>query len=263
MKQILLAYDGSYFAESAIGELPRMGLAEDATILVLVVVPAGASPEDLDNAEKQSEHAVQTIRSLLPQIQTDRRIVGGEAADVILRIAASHHSDLIIIGAHSKSALERIFFGSVSTKVAEQAPCSVRICRAHREPGFQHLRLTLAIDGSEESEIATAKTVSRPWPAGTGIQVITVADPKAGGFNPTLQDKVTMLAGQLKVAGYHATATFLEGDPAKALLKHSETWAPHCILIGSRGLEHGETRQLGTLATELVKHSGCHVEVIR
>lgn len=263
MKQILLAYDGSYFAESAIGELPRMGLDEDASILVLVVVPAGASPDDLDKAEKQSEHVVQTIHALLPQLQTDRRIVGGEAADVILRVAASHRADLIILGAHSKSALERIFFGSVSTKVATEATCSVRICRAHREPGFQHLRLTLAIDGSGESEIATAKTLSRPWPKGTGIHVVNVADPKAGGFNPTLQDKVTMLAGQLKAAGYHAFPTFLEGDPAKALLKHSESWAPHCIILGSRGLEHGETRQLGTLATELVKHAGCHVEVIR
>lgn len=263
MKQIVLAYDASYSAESAIGELPRMGLDEDSSILVLVVVPAGASPEELEKAEKQSEHAVQTIHSLLPRMKTDRRIVGGDAADVILKVAASRRPDLLVIGAHSKSALERIFFGSVSTKVATEATCSVRICRAQREPGFQHLRLTLAIDGSEGSEIATAKALSRPWPKGTGIHVVTVADPKSGGFNPTLKDKVVMLAGQLKAAGYHAFATQLEGDPAKALLKHSETWAPHCILIGSRGLEHGETRPLGSLATELVKLAGCHVEVIR
>ena len=263
MKQILLAYDASYSAESALGEMPRMGLDEDSNVLVLVVVPAGASPEDLDKAERQSEHAVQTIRALMPRIQTDRRIVGGDPADVILRIAETHDADLIIIGAHSKSALERIFFGSVSTKVATEASCSVRICRAHREPGFQHLRLTLAIDGSEGAEIAIAKTMSRPWPKGMGIHIVTVADPKAGGFNPILKDKVTMLAGQMKTAGYHAFATVLEGDPAKALLKHSETWAPHCILLGSRGLEHGETRPLGSLATELVTHAGCHVEVIR
>ena len=64
-------------------------------------------------------------------------------------------------------------------------------------------------------------------------------------------------------AGFLAVPVLLEGNPAKALVKHSESWAPHCIILGSRGIDHGETRKLGTLATAMVNQVECEVEVIR
>ncbi len=261
MKRILLAYDGSHFAESALGDLPRMGLDADATICVLVVVPKSAAPEAVAEAEKRTAHASQVIRSLLPQVQIEPIIATGAPADEILLEAQAQQAELVIIGAHGKSMLERLLFGSVSSRVAAEAPCSVRLCRPHPQPGFQHLRLSLAIDGSAGSELAITKTLQRPWPQGTGFHVIAVADP----LHPSdsMQSRITTVAAQLKEAGYFALPVLLEGNPAKAILKHSETWAPHCILLGCRGREHGTSRKLGTLATEMVHHGDSHVEVMR
>jgi nucleotide-binding universal stress UspA family protein len=261
MKRILLAYDGSHFAESALGDLPRMGLDVDATICVLVVVPKAASAEAIAEAEKQSAHASQVILSLMPQVQTETEITTGAAADEILLQAQAQQTELIILGAHGKSMLERLLFGSVSSKVAAEAPCSVRLCRPHSEPGFQHLRLTLAIDGSAGSELAVTKTLQRAWPQGTGFHVISVVDPAHP--SDSMQLRVSTVAAQLKEAGYYALPVLLEGNPAKAIIKHSETWAPHCILLGSHGREHGTARKLGTLATEMVHHGHSHVEVMR
>lgn len=263
MKQILFAYDGSHTAESALGDLPRMGLAKDAAICVLVVVPEGASAEQLGKAEKQTEHATQVIRGLLPQVTLDSMIVAGQPAEQILREAGEQKSELIVIGAHGKSAVERFFFGSVSTKVAAEAPCAVRICRHHREPGFQHLRLTLAVDGSQGSELAIASVLGRVWPQGTAFHVASVVESGHEAHTPSLQQMVNKVAKLIIDAGFLAVPVLLEGNPAKALVKHSESWAPHCIILGSRGIDHGETRKLGTLATAMVNQVECEVEVIR
>jgi nucleotide-binding universal stress UspA family protein len=261
MKKILLAYDGSYFAESALGDLPRMGLAPDVEICVLVVVGKSASAEELETAERHSQHASQVIAGLLPAATPLLVVRAGAAAEQIVREAVGQRSELVVIGAHGKSAVERFLFGSVSAEVAAEAPCSVRICHTDRQPGFQHLRLTLAIDGSPASEVAIARTLQRAWPQGTGFHVVTVDDPKKPDL--TLHETVSQVAEQLKALGYYALPLVLEGDPAKALLKDGETWAPQCLLLGARGLDHGSARKLGTLATEMVKAGQSEVEILR
>lgn len=261
MKQILLAYDGSHFAESALGELPRMGLGEDVAIQVLNVVSTNASAEDREKGEAQLQHAVRVIQGLVPHAQVSIAQAAGSAAAEILNAAKACGADLIVLGAHGKSALERLFFGSVSAKVAAEATCSVRLCRTHREPGFQHLRLTLALDGSAGSDLALQRTLERPWPQGTGFHVISVLEP--GKTDSSLQQKAAQATEQLKAQGHFAQLVILEGNPAKSLIKDAETWAPHCLILGSRGREHGSTRPLGTLATDMVLHGSGHVEVVR
>jgi nucleotide-binding universal stress UspA family protein len=261
MKQILLAYDGSHFAESALGDLPRMGLAPDVEICILVVVVKSASAEQLEVAERQSQHAAQVINGLLPAATVRLVVRAGAAAEQIVREAIGQPSELIVIGAHGKSLVERFLFGSVSAEVATEAPCSVRICRTQSEPGFQHLRLTLAIDGSPASDVAIARTLERPWPQGTGFHVVTVADPKKPDL--AVHETIAEVAEQLKALGYYALPLVLEGDPAKALLKDGETWAPQCLLLGARGADHGTTRKLGSLATEMVKAGASEVEIMR
>jgi len=263
MKQILLAYDGSPASESALGDLPRMGLDAGASICILNVVGGSATPDELAKAEKKTQHASRVAAGLLPQAQVQTMIVAGHAAEEILREAVEQQTDLIIIGAHGKSALERLFFGSISTKITTEGPCSVRICRTHGEPGFQHLRLTLAVDGSPGAELAIANVLQRPWPHGTGFHVITVAADQSAAADSAGSHLVAQVTAQLKAAGFFAAPVVLEGDPAKALLKESETWAPHCILIGSRNAGQGGTGKIGTLANELVRHGNCQVEVIR
>jgi nucleotide-binding universal stress UspA family protein len=263
MKRILLAYDGSHFAESALGDLPKMGLDADAQICILTVVSEPDDKSAVEKAESQVEHAAKVVRSLLPNAEVMPTVVAGVTADEILREATAQKSDLIIIGAHGKSLLERFFFGSTSTKVATEAPCSVRISRTTSEPGFQHLRLTLSLDGSAGSAIAIQKTLNRSWPKGSGFHVVTVVDSATSSDAIALHAMATQVAVDLKAAGHHAIPVLLEGDPAKELSKHSESWVPHCILMGSRGKEHGSTRKLGTLATEMVKAGHCEVEILR
>jgi nucleotide-binding universal stress UspA family protein len=59
--------------------------------------------------------------------QADTRVVSGDAVTEIL--AAARDADLIVLGRHSRSALEHLLIGSVAERVARSAPCSVLMVR--------------------------------------------------------------------------------------------------------------------------------------
>jgi nucleotide-binding universal stress UspA family protein len=53
----------------------------------------------------------------------------GEPRRVILDCATAWRADLIVVGSHGKSGLDRLLLGSVSEHIARHAPCSVEIVR--------------------------------------------------------------------------------------------------------------------------------------
>jgi nucleotide-binding universal stress UspA family protein len=53
----------------------------------------------------------------------------GNPADEILKAAETHQADLILTGAKGLGAVSRFLLGSVSTRVAQHAHCSVLVVR--------------------------------------------------------------------------------------------------------------------------------------
>jgi nucleotide-binding universal stress UspA family protein len=51
---------------------------------------------------------------------------------VILHEAENWHADLIVVGSHGRSGLDRLVMGSISEAVALHAKCSVEIIREPR-----------------------------------------------------------------------------------------------------------------------------------
>ena len=53
----------------------------------------------------------------------------GKPAEEIMKVAAKHHADLIVMGAQGLGAIARFLIGSVSTRVVQHANCSVLVVR--------------------------------------------------------------------------------------------------------------------------------------
>lgn len=66
----------------------------------------------------------------LPDNRVNYQILEGEPAEEILAYADHHLLDKIIIGARGSSTMRR-FIGSVSSRVAAEAPCTVTVVRGH------------------------------------------------------------------------------------------------------------------------------------
>jgi nucleotide-binding universal stress UspA family protein len=49
----------------------------------------------------------------------------GDPAEQIVRAARAKHADLLVVGTHGRSGLNRLFIGSVAQRVIASAPCPV------------------------------------------------------------------------------------------------------------------------------------------
>jgi len=64
-----------------------------------------------------------------PSVQTEHRVLEGDPAEQILRIAQDANADVIVMGTHGTSGLTRLLVGSVAESVMRQAPCPVLTVR--------------------------------------------------------------------------------------------------------------------------------------
>jgi nucleotide-binding universal stress UspA family protein len=138
MKKILVAHDGSDAADNAL--LEAAGIAEKfgAELFVLSVVPnlcfteIGTDCETVMNLYRAEISGVmEGIKELLKEKGIDAQtiILEGSPADVIVSYAKDNAVDMIVIGSTGKDATERVLLGSVSSRVTNNAPCSVLVVR--------------------------------------------------------------------------------------------------------------------------------------
>jgi nucleotide-binding universal stress UspA family protein len=72
----------------------------------------------------------QSVRTLIQAGFTAEAVcLPGKPAEEIMKVAAKHHADLIVMGAQGLGAMARFLLGSVSTRVVQHATCSVLVVR--------------------------------------------------------------------------------------------------------------------------------------
>lgn len=141
---VVVAYDFSPSADEALARAVEVAARAPQHVLHIVDVldphERGAPGGPLKEASYQAADEVQrTIRDSVARSFEGRPAAGevqffvhariGSAAEEILLLAAEVGADLIFIGSHGKSGVERIIFGSVSERVVREARCPVMVVR--------------------------------------------------------------------------------------------------------------------------------------
>jgi nucleotide-binding universal stress UspA family protein len=207
--KVLIAYDGSSCAESAIDDLARAGLPETGEAEVMAVAEVWLPPPDVIDAEAEEDsddeasayleeitdryrergekavaeadmfarHARLRVQNALPDWHVGATTTYGSPAWEILTKADTFRPDLIVVGSHGQSALSRFILGSISQKVLTEARCSVRIARGRIEVEPAPQRIVIGFDGSKGAKAAVDAVALRNWPDGTEVRLITVSDP--------------------------------------------------------------------------------------
>jgi nucleotide-binding universal stress UspA family protein len=86
----------------------------------LGVVPV--EPEGLDRALMDQLNQLQPADTHLP---VERYLLQGNAADEIIRLAREKECDLVVMGTHGRTGLDRLLMGSVAEIILRNAPCPV------------------------------------------------------------------------------------------------------------------------------------------
>ncbi len=149
IERILLAHDGSVLARAA--EDLLAGLPPFSTQPVRVVsvmrpyqgtadtvgpIAAGRAVDGVAVAEAESRRHHEAVATAAAEhLGRDGRpttwaIGSGDPAHVLIEEAGSSKADLIALGTHGRTGLDRLVLGSVARTVLTHAPCSVLIVRA-------------------------------------------------------------------------------------------------------------------------------------
>ena len=202
--KLLIAYDGSESADTAIEGLLRAGLpTKNVEALVVSVaevwLPLPARNEVLDDtfplqippglkhareraarmiadAEEVAQRGKKRVQQALPEWSVTHEVKNGSPAFELLTSAEQYQPQLIVVGSHGHTALGRFVLGSVSQKVLTEALCSVRIGRPTPGVGASAQRILLGVDGSPGSTAAVHEVGKRSWTSGSEVRVVVAQD---------------------------------------------------------------------------------------
>ncbi len=139
ISKILVPVDGSENANKALEHALSLAKKYDSkvTLIHIVMRPKYAFEMATATAELSSALLAEG-REILKKTQeisnrfgvpTESKLVEGNAAEEILRVADSEQSDLIVLGSRGLSAVKSFFLGSVSSRVSQHAKCPVLIVK--------------------------------------------------------------------------------------------------------------------------------------
>jgi nucleotide-binding universal stress UspA family protein len=292
--KILIAYDGSECAESAIDDLKRAGLPRRAEAIVLTIAeelfPAPTSiggvattfGKDLLEKEKDSLALAKRAQSRIHQLFPGWKIlvdagIGSPGSEIIAR-ADEWRPDLIVVGSHGRTALGRMFFGSVSQKVINEARCSVRVARGRIVEPDVPARILVGVDGSEEADAAVDEITSRNWPEGSEVRIVNSAWTIPAASDPgtavnlaewiareteRVNKVVEGAAEKLGSAWLKVSIMVKEQEPKALLCSEAEDLMADCIFVGARGMGRLERFLIGSVSLGVAARAHCSVEIVR
>jgi nucleotide-binding universal stress UspA family protein len=147
LRTVLVGIDGSPSADYAADWLRRLPLPPETeirlfTALALYEVAAGSYASTLPLIagditrlhEKARDEAIRKLETLASTFgaagrRTVTEVRDGDPAPTLLRAASDQGADLIVVGDHGHSAIERFMIGSVSENVVRHAHCSVLVVK--------------------------------------------------------------------------------------------------------------------------------------
>jgi len=139
--RMLLAYDDSIPARKAVEFCASLPLDEQTEVTALTVLPlVTLYRQDIHQRlswlwlekKKQAlaalEGVTKEIGHATPHVEAQLR-EASDVSDEILHAATENSSDLIVLGHKGKGAFEKFLLGSVTTRIAHHASCSVLAVR--------------------------------------------------------------------------------------------------------------------------------------
>ena len=143
------------------------------------------------------------------------------------------------------------------------------------------MKLLLAIDNSEYSAEAIKEVAKRPWPPNSMVRVLCVVEPitpptaelwyDAGAILERAQQEMTERAirltqktsQSLKRKELKVESAVREGDARSVIVDEARKWPADLIVMGSHGYTGIKRLLLGSVASSVVSHAPCSVEIVR
>ena len=141
---ILVATDGSRYSDAAVSEAIRIAKRCGGSLIVVSVAASESiSPLDIvhsqmqrgliaDKELKEAENNIKKAKDLAGKegVKAEGLVLSGRPHEAIVDTAKEKKADLIIVGSHGRTGIERLLMGSVTERVIGHADCAVLVVKS-------------------------------------------------------------------------------------------------------------------------------------
>jgi universal stress protein A len=138
VKKILFPTDFSHTGDAALAFATTLAKESGGRLIIVHVQEAPMAygggemyygiPEPTTDELMNMLHDVKPTDSTVP---CEHRLVMGDPADAVVRLAEEEDVDLIVLGSHGRTGLSRLLMGSVAEAIVRKAHCPVLV---HKQP---------------------------------------------------------------------------------------------------------------------------------
>lgn len=287
MKRVLLATDGSGFAEEAAWFLSHLPHANrlDFTVLTVLDDPAiarnyAAAVQQKESIEREKAMASDAYQKILQMFAganaTLSHIVKeGHRGETIVQVAEQVDADLVIVGARGHSMVSRLLLGSTSDFVATHAGCSVLVYRPTGLRGSDRpLKVTIGFEESGPAQDALEEFAEINWGRQTEVHVVSVVSYMTGFLNEVIIDpkpitefakaSVEKAAKHIQASAPNAKAEVVVSEHVgEGLVRFSESNRCDLIVVGETPRGAIGRFLLGSFSRHILRHAPGSVWISR
>ncbi|NJC74058.1 universal stress protein [Planosporangium thailandense] len=217
--------------------------------------------------------AIAEARTVAPRVPAHGRAVLGEPAPALL--AAAGDAGLLVVGSRGGGGFAGLLAGSVSTRVATQAPCPVVVVRGRAD--HDGGPVVVGVDGSAACDLAAGMAFEEASRRGcplVAVQAFTVPIPPWTMGPPPILCDPAQVASELRgeLVGYLARwrekypdvpVEYLVARSSAAAALVDQSLRASLVVVGTRGHGAAGGLLLGSVGLQLVHHAGCPVLIAR
>jgi nucleotide-binding universal stress UspA family protein len=220
------------------------------------------------------------VRARRQGIEAATAFAEGDPPETIVRFARRRRADLVVVATHGRGGAAHLLLGSVSEKVARNAPCPVLIVRKARlRPAGPVL---IAVDESKMARVvarAGAAIATRLRSRAVVVHALRETAIYEDVYGPAIGREVyreisaisrkraeKKILALLRAAGIEGGARALhlrEGRPQDVIVKAAAQLKPRLTVVGTHGRKGLTRALLGSVSEAVVRRASSPVLVIR
>jgi nucleotide-binding universal stress UspA family protein len=291
---VLVPYDGSEPSRAALSQALAL-LQPTSTLVILTVVDDSAiitesaisssayDPTPLFetfDAQGTAMLADAVSRCAKANITPVTELVHGSPVPAIVAHMKKHGCDLVVMGTHARTGVDRLFLGSTTEGVLRSSTVPVLTVRTtDAVVAHPFATVVLGIDDSDASDaaVALAKTFMQSFKtrlvACHAIDT-TVLYENAAAYPYDLQDVLEEMRAEgaaiiarsltrASIDAHDVTVVVVEGSPARVLLQAVQDQHATDVIVGSHGRRGLRRFFLGSAAEQVVRSCDVPVLVVR
>ncbi|MBX0296140.1 universal stress protein [Haloarcula nitratireducens] len=278
---ILVPTDGSDCAQAAVGYAADLATRYEASVHALSVVDSRMLEDGPQSDEVTKERATIAERACNDLSESGISVEQAVRTDIphkaILRYATEQGVDLIVMGTHGRTGVERYLLGSVTERVVRLSDAPVLTVKTADDGGvtYPYTDILVPTDGSEGAEAAISPAIDVGNTYDARLHALSVIDTMALGLDvrsagmldaleESARSAVETIEKQATQASVSGVETAIEhGNPYRGIRAYVEEHDIDLVVMGTQGRSGIERYLLGSVAEKTVRTSPVPVMTVR